>query len=259
MKIHVLGCSGAIARHSRTTAFLVDERLLIDAGTGVGDLTLETMARIDHVLLTHSHLDHIAALPLMLDAVAGLRSAPVQVHALPDTLAALRRHVFNETIWPDFSRIPSPENPLLRFEPLAVGASLRLGAHRIEVLPASHSVPAVGYAVETPRGQWVFSGDSGHDPAFWRRVSELELAMLVVETTFSEREADLARRSGHLSPALLAAELARLRARGGAALTVGITHNKPAERDRIRAEVEALGLGRLQGLVWLEAGQILEF
>ena len=259
MKIQVLGCSGAIARHARTTAFLVDEALLIDAGTGVGDLTLEAMARIDHVLLTHSHLDHIAALPLMLDAVASRRGEPVYVHALPATLAALRRHVFNETIWPDFSRIPSPEHPLLRLEPLAVGESLRLGAHRIEVLPASHSVPAVGYAVETPRGQWVFSGDSGHDPAFWRRVGELELAMLVVETTFSERAADLARRSGHLSPALLATELARLRAGGGAALTVGITHNKPAERDRIRTEVEALGLEGLQRLVWLEAGQMLEF
>ena len=100
MKIQVLGCSGAIARHARTTSFLVDGHVLLDAGTGVGDLTLDEMARIDHVLLTHSHLDHVAALPLMLDSVAGLRRDAIQVHALPETIAALRAHIFNHDIWP---------------------------------------------------------------------------------------------------------------------------------------------------------------
>ena len=98
MKVRVLGCSGAIAQGCRTTAFLIEGRVLIDAGTGVGDLTLEEMRQIDHVLLTHSHLDHVAALPLMLDAVSSLRSTPVQVHALPATIAALQAHVFNNVI-----------------------------------------------------------------------------------------------------------------------------------------------------------------
>ena len=88
MKIRVLGCSGAIARDCRTTSFLVDDDVLVDAGTGVGDLPLEDMARIGHVFLTHSHLDHIAALPLMLDAVGARRSTPLQVHALPATIAS---------------------------------------------------------------------------------------------------------------------------------------------------------------------------
>ncbi len=104
MKLRVLGCSGAISQGCRTTSFLVNRNILIDAGTGVGDLTLEEMAAVDHVFLTHSHLDHIAALPLMVDSVAAMRSAPLQVHALQDTIAALRTHVFNDTIWPDFSR-----------------------------------------------------------------------------------------------------------------------------------------------------------
>ena len=77
MKVRVLGCSGAIARECRTTSFLLDADILVDAGTGVGDLTLDEMVGIDHVLLTHSHLDHIAALPLMLDAIAARRSLPV--------------------------------------------------------------------------------------------------------------------------------------------------------------------------------------
>ena len=99
MKVRVLGCSGAIAQGCRTTSFLIEGRVLIDAGTGVGDLTLEEMRQIDHV----------AALPLMLDAVSSLRSTPVQVHALPATIAALRAHIFNNVIWPDFSRTPVPQ------------------------------------------------------------------------------------------------------------------------------------------------------
>ena len=113
MKIRVLGCSGAIAKGCKTTSFLIDDRLLVDAGTGVGDLSLADMAQIDDVLITHAHLDHVAALPLMLDAVASSRQQPVRVHALPETIQALKTHIFNNTIWPDFSVIPTVEHPFL--------------------------------------------------------------------------------------------------------------------------------------------------
>ena len=112
MQVRVLGCSGAIARDCRTTSFLIDGRILIDAGTGVGDLTLDEMQAVDDVFLTHSHLDHIAALPMMLDAVASRRAEPLRLHALPDTIAALQQHIFNDVIWPDFSTSPARPVPL---------------------------------------------------------------------------------------------------------------------------------------------------
>jgi hypothetical protein len=125
MQIRVLGCSGSIAAGSRTTSFLLDDDILIDAGTGVGDLTLDEMARIDHILVSHSHLDHVLAIGLLADSVTRRRVAderpPVQVHALPQTIAALRAHVFNGVIWPDFTRLPSPDHPVLRFVPIEVG------------------------------------------------------------------------------------------------------------------------------------------
>ena len=152
MKVRVLGCSGAIARDCRTTSFLIDGDVLVDAGTGVGDLALEEMKGIDHVLLTHSHLDHVAALPLMIDAIASQRSSPVKVHALPGTIAALKAHIFNNVIWPDFSRIPTPEAPFITFHEIQVGQTLDITRKRIEVLPAVHTVPAVGYAVTAGRG-----------------------------------------------------------------------------------------------------------
>src|SRR5665647_1719385 len=121
MKVRVLGCSGAIAKDCRTTSFLIDADVLIDAGTGLGDLTLDQMCGIEHVLLTHSHLDHVLALPLMVDATAARRTTPVHIHALAGTIAALKAHIFNDVIWPDFSRIPTPEAPFISFHQIHVG------------------------------------------------------------------------------------------------------------------------------------------
>lgn len=259
MKIRVLGCSGAIAKDCRTTAFLVDDTVLIDAGTGVGDLALDEMARIDHVFLTHSHLDHVAALPLMLDAV-GLRARPLQVHGLPDTLRALQQHIFNDVIWPDFARIPTPSRPFLEYRPLASGERLCVAGRTLEALPALHTVPALGYAVEGDDGWWVFSGDTGGTPALWQRLQSLEVAALVIETAFSTQEADLARRSGHLSPATLAHELAQRPA--AARYPVYITHTKPSEADRIIQQIRQLaratpGPQGTTDIQMLAAGQIL--
>lgn len=257
MRVHILGCSGAIAQHVRTTSFLIDEHILIDAGTGVGDLTVDEMLAIEHVFITHAHLDHIAALPLMIDTVAGGLTRPIVAHALPETISALKQHIFNGTIWPDFSRIPDPDNPFLVFEPLQVGQVVGVSGHRVEVLPAAHTVPAVGYAVDTPTGHWVFTGDTCTNPLFWERVNRLRMAMLVIETAFSERELNLALRSQHLSPSLLADELQHLDLTRHPGLRIGITHTKPIEKGLIQAEVGQMVQG--MELIWLEAGQVFDF
>lgn len=262
MKVRVLGCSGAIAKNCRTTSFLLDHDLLVDAGTGVGDLTLEEMSRIDHVLLTHSHLDHVAALPLMVDAIAAQRTTPVQIHALQGTIDALKAHIFNNTIWPDFSRIPTPESPFISFHPLEVGQTLCLAGKYVEVLPAVHTVPAVGYAVATPKGCWVFTGDTEQNPALWARINQLNVAMLVIETAFSNRERDLAKRSLHLSPHVLAIELDCIAK--GKNYPIYITHTKPAETELIMAEIQRFdqtqpfGLDVSHDIRWLRAGQEFE-
>lgn len=266
MRVRVLGCSGAIAQGCRTTSFLLDDNVLIDAGTGVGDLTLDEMAAVDHVLLTHSHLDHVAALPLMLDAVAARRmasgAAPLQVHALPGTIAALKVHIFNNLIWPDFSAIPSVDEPLMRFVSIAVGEVLQVGGKAVEVLPAVHTVPAVGFAAASASGHWVFSGDTGRNPAFWKRVNQLAVAQLVIETAFSDREHELARRSLHLAPALLAQELEQIES--GRCYPIYITHTKPAETGLIMEEIQRFDEAPQRpestrhDIRWLSAGQTFD-
>jgi ribonuclease BN (tRNA processing enzyme) len=262
MKIRVLGCSGAISKDCRTTSFMVDGDVLIDAGTGVGDLTLNEMRGIRHVLLTHSHLDHVAALPLMVDAIASHATMPVQIHALADTISALKTHIFNDVIWPDFSQIPDPEAPLISFHEIEVGDTLELGGKLMEVLPAVHSVPAIGFALNSKQGHWVFSGDTERNPGFWARINQLDVAMLVIETAFSNKEKNLAQKCLHLSPHALAQELACIAP--GKEYPIYITHTKPSETDLIMTEIQrfvqpsADGFQGGHDIRWLRAGQEFE-
>ena len=266
MRVRVLGCSGAIARDCKTTSFLIDQDTLIDAGTGVGDLTREEMLRIQDVFLTHSHLDHVACLPLMVDTIAAARAGqPLRVHALPHTLAALRQHIFNDLIWPDFSRLPSAESPLVTFHPLEVGAVRHVQGRAIEVLPAEHSVPAVGYAVRGPQAGapwWVFSGDTGPNPAFWQRINQLHVHSLVIETAFSNGERELAHLARHLSPAVLADELDQIDCTRR--YPIYITHTKPAETESIMREIAQFDQVRpprsevAHDIRWLSAGHVFE-
>ena len=259
MLIRVLGCSGAIAAGCRTTSFLVGEDVLVDAGTGVGDLTLAELARIDHILVSHSHLDHVLAIGLLADSVIRLREGagrpPIRVHALAPTLAALRAHIFNGVIWPDFTRLPSAEHPVLELVAIEHGQRLRLGGTTFEVLCASHTVPACGFAVEGSEGWWVYTGDTGPNPALWQRLQELKVAQLVIETAFGDVEHELAQVSRHLCPASLGRELAALGGPLNAGVSVHITHIKPGEMAAVMAEIGRLQLPHtVQALV---AGQVM--
>jgi ribonuclease BN (tRNA processing enzyme) len=234
MRIQVLGASGGIGNGARTTALRVDRDVLIDAGTGVADLALDDMAAIDHVFLTHSHLDHVTCIPFLLDSVGSRRRQPLTVHAQEATLAVLRRHVFNDALWPDFTAIPSRERPYLRFEPLAPGGVARIAGRTFRSIPVSHSVPAVGYLVGNGRASLAFSGDTSSTEAFWQALNDCtDLRQVIIETSFVDDEEALSRLSGHLCPRLLSAELAKLTRTA----EIYITHLMPGEEEAIMAEI----------------------
>jgi len=237
MKVRILGCSGGIGgRHLRTTSLLVDNDVLIDCGTGVAELSIAELAQIDHVFLTHSHMDHIACLPLLIDTVGDLRARPLTVHCLAETAQTLRSHIFNWSIWPDFTVIPDAARPSLQFATIGVGAAIVLdGQRRLVSLPANHAVPAVGYQIDAGAKSLVFSGDTGPCPAFWEAVNAIpNLHALLIETAFSNRERKLAESSLHLCPSILATELSQLRARP----ELYITHLKPGQIELTMAEIE---------------------
>lgn len=239
MRLRVLGCSGGIGDGRHTTSFLLGGDVLIDAGSGVTTLARHELLAIDHVFVTHSHLDHILALPLLLDSVGPERARPVTLHALPEVVEILRDHLFNWRIWPDFSRIPSAERPFLNFHPLAMGHAVELGARRITPIPAAHVVPACGYLMEnlaTGGGAILFSGDTEAHDALWDLANRTANPRhLIVECSFVNAAEDIARASKHYHPRALCEDLRKLRAD----CAVHITHLKPGGEDAIMAELDA--------------------
>jgi ribonuclease BN (tRNA processing enzyme) len=235
MKLRILGCSGGIGGDLRTTSMLLDQDILIDAGTGVGNLSGEELSRIDHVFLTHSHLDHVATLPLLLDTVGWMRSTPVVVHAIEPTLDILRQHLFNWKLWPDFTQIPDPDRPFLQYEAIELGKTVNLGGRQLTALPANHVVPAVGFRIDSGQSSLVFSGDTTTNDALWRETNRIEnLRYVIVETAFCNREKELAIASKHLCPSLLAEELGKLKRKA----EIFITHLKPGEAELIMKEID---------------------
>jgi ribonuclease BN (tRNA processing enzyme) len=255
MRLRVLGCSGGIGgRQLRTTSFLLENDVLIDAGSGVGDLSLAELARIDHVFVTHSHLDHITSIPFLVDTVGGMRAQPIVVHATAATIEILRNHIFNWSIWPDFSQIPSPEAPYLRFQEIVLGKTVTVGGCQITPLPAVHTVPAVGYHLDSGRGSLVFTGDTGPNDALWKVINRIRnLKVLIIETAFANKERQLAEISRHLCPSMLAEELAKMEGRP----EVWITHLKPGEIELTMQEIEEVA-GSYRPRM-LQNGQVIEF
>lgn len=255
MKLRVLGCSGGIGgRHQKTTSFLVDHDILIDAGTGVGELSIAELATIDHVFLTHAHLDHIASLPMMIDTVADRRDKPLTVYGTEAVLDSLRKHIFNWAIWPDFSTVPSAEQPFMRYRRIEPAEQISLAGRHVSALPANHTVPAVGYRLDSGSASLAFSGDTGPCDAFWRAANAIpNLRHLIIECAFPNHEAGLAELSKHYWPDMLAAELKKLTR----SCQIHISHLKPGQVEATMEEISRC----LQSFApdMLQNNQVLEF
>jgi len=235
MRVRVLGCSGGIGGSLRTTSLLVDEDILVDAGTGVGDLSLEQLAKIDHIFVSHSHLDHVTSIPFLVDTVCWMRTNPIVVYGIKEVLDILRAHLFNWKIWPDFTQIPNGEKPFMVYREIRVGEAVELQGRRMTAIPANHTVPAVGYLLESGRSALIFSGDTSPNPALWKVVnSTANLKYLIIETAFSNKERKLAEMSRHLCPDMLAEELKKLERNA----EIYITHMKPGEIEPTMLEIE---------------------
>lgn len=254
MKLRILGCSGGIGGDLRTTSMLLDHDVLIDAGTGVGDLSLDELSVIDHVFLTHSHLDHIAFIPFMLDSTSCMRDRPLAIYATQETLEALQQHIFNWKIWPDFSRIPNPQQPCMRYQTIAPGETVMLNGRAITALPANHVIPAIAFQLDSGAASLVFTGDTSIQNTFWELVNDIDnLEYLIIETAFPNAEKELALISRHLCPSLLAGELLKLHRNPA----IYITHLKPGESELTMKEINECVPGFAPKM--LKNGQVFEF
>jgi ribonuclease BN (tRNA processing enzyme) len=245
LTVRVLGPFGGSSPGRRLTTFLMGGECALDAGALTDALELSAQRRIRRVLLTHAHFDHIASLPFLAANLHGSRPAPLEILAPEPVLEAIRRHVFNDSTWPDFTRFPSVARPTIRYRPLAEGRPAAAGALTVTPYAVNHVVPAFGYVVSSGGVSVVFSGDTGPTERLWvaaRRARQVRGIFL--ECSFSDREEALAADSQHLTPRLVSQELPKLPQR----VPVYLYHVKPFSLPRIRREVAALQEPRLQVL-----------
>ena len=241
MKLRTLGCSSGIGGNLRTTSFLLDRDVLIDAGTGVNELSLTEISMIDHVFVTHSHLDHIACLPFMVDSAWFMRDRPLTIYATEETLDIFRQHIFNWKIWPDFTEIPDARQPAMRYRKIGLGETVILDDRKITAIPANHTVPAVGFHLDSGKASLVFSGDTTTNDAVWEVINRIgNLRYLIIEAAFSDNEKELAVLSKHLCPSLLVEELKKFRRDA----EVFVTHLKPGEVELTMQQIESGVRGR---------------
>jgi cAMP phosphodiesterase len=235
MKMRVLGCSGGISLGFHTSSYLLDESILIDAGTGVGQLTLDEMQKIDHIFITHPHMDHIACLPLLLDTTITSRTTPVTIWGTKTTVEALQKYIFNYTIWPDFSVIPTPESPFMQYRIIEAFETITLANGHYTVVPMNHSVPTIGFLLESLTGQrFMLCGDTSVQEDFWHYINQVsDLKGLAIEAAFSDVETRLADLSKHLSPNRLVDELTKL----NADVPIYVMHLKPGQTEVIIREL----------------------
>jgi ribonuclease BN (tRNA processing enzyme) len=254
LNVKVLGCSGGELPRHRTTCFLVDRELAIDAGALTASLSMDELLRVDDIVLTHSHFDHVKDVPLLADLLVGKRSRPIVVHASPECARTLRNSVFNGRLWPDFTRIPDARRPVVKIETFQLGQPFRAGRYGFLPIKMRHTVESVGFVVSDKEGAIAISGDTGPTRAFWRHVNaEPRLKALFVETSFPSSLQDLATRSGHLTPSTLASELAKVKRNG---FPVLLYHLKPAHLSELIRELTPL---RRQGVRVLATGDEFDF
>jgi ribonuclease BN (tRNA processing enzyme) len=225
------------------TTFLIDGETALDAGALTETLPLGAQHRVRRVVLTHAHFDHVASLPFLVANLVGRGSAPLEVAAPEPVISALRKHVFNDVTWPDFTRLLSAARPTLKFRAMSDGRPMRLGGAAITPIPVNHLIPGYGYVVAKPGRAVVFSGDTAPTERIWeiaRRVRDLKAIFL--EVSFSDMQLDVARESKHMTPSLVARELAKMPPR----VPVYLYHMKPPSLARIRREIAALKEPRLK-------------
>jgi ribonuclease BN (tRNA processing enzyme) len=211
MRIRVLGSSGGIGKGHETTSFLLDDDILLDAGSGVGELTLEEMQAIRYVFLTHSHLDHVCHLSFLLDTLFSHLKQPLQVFAQQATINTIKEHIFNWSVWPDFSVLPDANNPVVTFKAMEAGEQKLLHGRTVAMHAANHTIPAVALSVTENGKSFAFSGDTSTNDTIWQGLNQLDdLRLLFVETAFPNDLIELCRIAKHYCPSLLAEDLQKL-------------------------------------------------
>ncbi|HLG22951.1 MAG TPA: 3',5'-cyclic-nucleotide phosphodiesterase [Candidatus Manganitrophaceae bacterium] len=261
MRVRVLGCYGADfyekekrrSKRYNPSGFLLNQSVVLDAGTICGALTLPELAKIRYVFLSHAHMDHIQSLPFLAEILFGKIQSPIVIVGIDEVVAVLKKHFFNDALWPDFTRLPTPEHPILRYQTIEIGKPMQVEGLEVTAIRVSHIVPTVGFIIEDDRSAMVYSGDTWETEEIWKAASRTDrLKAVFIESSFPDQLSMLAKITGHLTPGITHREFKKIKR---PALPLYVYHMKPPYLAEIKKQVREL---KNKNIHLLRDGQVIE-
>lgn len=242
MILRVLGGDGGVAIGFQTTSFLINKNILIDAGSAATSLNLKDQRNIDYIFISHTHLDHIKDIGFLADNVFTHRKKPIEIISTPDILQALKDHLFNNKIWPDFTKISNGTCPILAYR--AIEKSCKIGDVEVFIYPVNHPVPAIGFIVKDKgKNSIVITGDTGPTDLLWQEANkEKHLKAVLTEIAFPNRLQHIANLAGHFTPSMFKEEMAKLQQD----VPMYIYHLKPDYINELKKEIKSLKVPKLK-------------
>ncbi len=245
MQLRVLGCHGGETPKHRTSSFLVGDSVAIDAGAITSGLSLDEQERIRSVLVSHSHMDHVRDLATLADNRCQQGGSTLDIVGIPATIDALKRHLFNDVIWPDFTKIDAKDGPTVRYVEIQPNQVADVDGYQVTPVLVNHTVDTSAFIIGDGSASIVYGGDTGPTDELWKQVNELDdLQAMLVEVSFPNDEADLAHASLHLTPQTLASELDKLD--HSDELPIMLFHIKPTFERRVLKELAEIRGRNLQ-------------
>ena len=225
------------------TSYLINDTFAIDAGSLGISLDLPAQRKIKHVLLSHAHIDHLATLPIFLENTEELTGPRVTIHGSEAVLDGLRRHIFNDCVWPDLIHATLNSQPFFHLAALEAGRTLEIAGVRITPVPVTHVVPTMGFLLEEGDAAVVLPIDTGPTEELWQYANALpKVSAVFLEATFPNSMDELARIAKHLTPRMFAEEVRKLAC---PAKAIAI-HIKASLYDEVVQELQSLGLPDLE-------------
>lgn len=242
MRLRVLGGDGGVAPGFQTTSFLINQNTLIDAGSAASSLSLAEQRKIDTIFISHSHLDHVKDICFLADNVFTYRRKPIELVSTFEILDLLRKHLFNNKIWPDFSVISNGHCPILSYRPIEKSA--KVGTVEVQIYPVHHPVPAIGFILrDKGKNAIVITGDTGPTDVLWEAANEeRHLKAVLTEIAFPNSLQKVAEVAGHFTPGMFKAEMAKLKK----SVPLLIYHLKPEYLKELKQEIKALKIPKLK-------------
>ena len=253
--IKILGASGSKAKDLNTTSFQIYKDIVIDAGNVLNALGDEAKD-INHVFLTHSHADHITDLPFIIETFFENRETPLTIYALEETIEVLKKHSFNDVIWPDFTKIKLLRKDAfsLILKPIKLDEIIKIHNYSIKAIKANHISGACGFVIKKNHQGFVISGDTHINPHIWEEINnDEEIRSLIIECSYPDKLQELAKLTKHLTPELIANELEKLTRKN---LSVFYYHLKPSYNKELLKDIKKHKLLTYNGKI-LKEGDVI--